>query len=86
MSKDHRIRTPFQGELLVAKTQAWKAWAMVSDRFAVGAASLLSMFGGLDVLIDVQPAMSSSLRLSRKFLRARGLFQMSAKLETHGRE
>jgi hypothetical protein len=22
MSKDHRIRTPFQGELLVAKTQA----------------------------------------------------------------
>jgi hypothetical protein len=35
MSKDHRIRTPFQGEFLVAKTQAWKAWAMVSNRFAV---------------------------------------------------
>jgi hypothetical protein len=36
MSKDHRIRTPSQGEFLVAKTQAWKAWAMVSNRFAVG--------------------------------------------------
>ena len=35
MSKDRRIRTPFQGEFLVAKTQAWKAWAMVSNRFAV---------------------------------------------------
>ena len=34
MSKDQRIRTPFQGEFLVAKTQAWKAWAMVSNRFA----------------------------------------------------
>jgi len=36
MSKDHRIRTPFQGEFLVAKTQAWKAWAIVSNRFAAG--------------------------------------------------
>jgi hypothetical protein len=36
MSKDHRIRTPFQGEFLVANTQAWKPWAMVSNRFAVG--------------------------------------------------
>jgi hypothetical protein len=37
MSKDHRIRTPFQGEFLVAATQARKAWAMVSNRFAVTA-------------------------------------------------
>jgi hypothetical protein len=35
MSKDHRIRPPFQAEFLLAKTQAWKAWAMVSNRFAV---------------------------------------------------
>ena len=35
MSKEHRIRTPFQGEFLAAKTQVWKAWAMVSNRFAV---------------------------------------------------
>jgi hypothetical protein len=35
ISKDHRIRPPFQGEFLLAKTQAWKAWAMVSNRFAV---------------------------------------------------
>ena len=41
MPRDHRIRTPFQGEFLVAKTQAWKAWAMVSNRFAVGTLHLL---------------------------------------------
>jgi hypothetical protein len=35
MSKDHRIRPPFQGEFLLAKAQAWKAWATVSNRFAV---------------------------------------------------
>jgi hypothetical protein len=42
MSKDQRVRTPFQGEFLVAKTQAWKAWlwSLTASRYGSFAADM----------------------------------------------
>ena len=42
MSKDHRIRTTFQGEFLVAKNPGLKPWAKICNRCAVKSDTLLA--------------------------------------------